>query len=45
MAMPVFWKRGFSDTSLQDLERATGVDKSGPLTGEPLGWKNVETIS
>jgi AcrR family transcriptional regulator len=28
-AMPVFWKRGFSDTSLQDLERATGVNKSG----------------
>jgi AcrR family transcriptional regulator len=28
-AMPIFWKRGFSDTSLQDLERATGVNKSG----------------
>ena len=28
-AMPVFWKRGFADTSLQDLERATGVNKSG----------------
>ena len=28
-AMPVFWTRGFSDTSLQDLERATGVNKSG----------------
>jgi TetR/AcrR family transcriptional regulator, copper-responsive repressor len=28
-AMPVFWKRGFSDTSLQELERATGVNKSG----------------
>jgi len=28
-AMPVFWKHGFSDTSLQDLERATGVNKSG----------------
>ena len=28
-ALPVFWKRGFSDTSLQDLERATGVNKSG----------------
>ena len=27
--MPVFWKHGFSDTSLQDLERATGVNKSG----------------
>jgi TetR/AcrR family transcriptional regulator, copper-responsive repressor len=31
-AMPVFWKRGFSDTSLQDLERATGVNKSGLYT-------------
>ena len=28
-AMPVFWKHGFSDTSLQKLERATGVNKSG----------------
>lgn len=28
-AMPVFWKHGFADTSLQDLERATGVNKSG----------------
>jgi AcrR family transcriptional regulator len=28
-AIPVFWKRGFSDTSVQDLERATGVNKSG----------------
>jgi TetR/AcrR family transcriptional regulator, copper-responsive repressor len=28
-AMPVFWTHGFSDTSLQDLERATGVNKSG----------------
>jgi AcrR family transcriptional regulator len=28
-ALPVFWKRGFSGTSLQDLERATGVNKSG----------------
>ena len=28
-AMPVFWKHGFSDTSLQDLEQATGVNKSG----------------
>jgi len=31
-AMSVFWKRGFSDTSLQDLERATGVNKSGLYT-------------
>ena len=28
-AMPVFWKHGFSDTTLQELERATGVNKSG----------------
>jgi TetR/AcrR family transcriptional regulator, copper-responsive repressor len=28
-AMPVFWKHGFADTTLQDLERATGVNKSG----------------
>src|SRR5271163_1198708 len=28
-ATPVFWKHGFSDTSLQELERATGVNKSG----------------
>src|ERR1700685_576049 len=28
-AMPVFWKHGYSDTSLQELERATGVNKSG----------------
>src|SRR5258708_8198950 len=31
-ALPVFWKHGFSDTSLQDLERATGVNKSGLYT-------------
>lgn len=28
-AIAVFWKKGFSDTSLQDLEKATGVNKSG----------------
>ena len=28
-ALPVFWKHGFGDTSLQDLEKATGVNKSG----------------
>jgi TetR/AcrR family transcriptional regulator, copper-responsive repressor len=28
-AMPIFWKHGFADTSLQDLEQATGVNKSG----------------
>jgi TetR/AcrR family transcriptional regulator, copper-responsive repressor len=31
-ALPVFWTHGFSDTSLQDLERATGVNKSGLYT-------------
>ena len=31
-AIPVFWKQGFADTSLQDLERATGVNKSGLYT-------------
>jgi len=31
-AMPVFWTHGFADTSLQDLERATGVNKSGLYT-------------
>lgn len=28
-AMALFWKRGFADTGLQDLEKATGVNKSG----------------
>src|SRR5260370_13800715 len=31
-AIPVFWKHGFADTSLQDLEKATGVNKSGLYT-------------
>ena len=30
--MPVFWKHGFADASLQELERATGVNKSGLYT-------------
>src|SRR6266852_3123717 len=41
-AMPVFWKHGFADTSVQELERATGVNKSGLYTKTPLGWKTVE---
>jgi len=68
-ALPVFWKHGFADASLQELEKATGVNKSGLysefsgkeelfleslrfyldrvaqhglLTGEPLGWGNIE---
>ena len=28
-ALPVFWQHGYAQTSLQDLERATGVNKSG----------------
>src|ERR1700692_947595 len=28
-ALPVFWRHGFADTSLQELEKATGVNKSG----------------
>jgi AcrR family transcriptional regulator len=31
-AISVFWKHGFAETSLQDLERATGVRKSGLYT-------------
>jgi AcrR family transcriptional regulator len=31
-AIPIFWNKGFADTSLQDLERATGVNKSGLYT-------------
>lgn len=27
--MPIFWTRGYADTSIHDLERATGVNKSG----------------
>jgi AcrR family transcriptional regulator len=28
-ALPVFWRRGFADASLHELEQATGVNKSG----------------
>lgn len=28
-AMQLFWKKGFADASLSDLEKATGVNKSG----------------
>jgi AcrR family transcriptional regulator len=28
-ALPVFWEHGFANTSLQELEKATGVNKSG----------------
>src|SRR6185436_17232107 len=32
MAIPVFWKQGFANTTVQDLEQATGVNKSGLYT-------------
>lgn len=28
-AVPLFWRKGFAETSLHDLEMATGVNKSG----------------
>ena len=28
-ALPVIWQHGFADTSLQALEEATGVNRSG----------------
>lgn len=28
-AIQVFWKKGYADTSMADLEKATGVNKSG----------------
>jgi len=28
-ALPVFWRRGFAEASLHELEQATGVNKSG----------------
>lgn len=28
-AIPLFWAKGFADTGLQELEQATGVNKSG----------------
>jgi TetR/AcrR family transcriptional regulator, copper-responsive repressor len=31
-ALPVFWQNGFAQTSVQDLESATGVNKSGLYT-------------
>src|SRR6202790_4063177 len=29
-ALPVFWRRGFAEASLHELEVATGAKKSGP---------------
>src|SRR5712664_1647232 len=31
-AIPVFWKHGFANTTVQDLEQATAVNKSGLYT-------------
>ena len=31
-AIGVFWEKGFAETSVQDLERTTGVNKSGLYT-------------
>jgi AcrR family transcriptional regulator len=39
-AISVFWQKGFAETSLQDLERETGVNKSGLYTE----FKNKEDI-
>ncbi len=39
-AISVFWEKGFAETTLQDLEQATGVNKSG-LYSE---FKNKEDI-
>lgn len=39
-AVSVFWEKGFAETTVQDLERATGVNKSG-LYSE---FKNKEDI-
>jgi hypothetical protein len=54
-AMPVFWKHGFSDTSLQDLERATGdpvgidqpflgIAADGPGISDPVALLDVGHI-
>ena len=39
-AIPLFWSKGFSETSLQDLEQATGVNKSG-LYSEFSGKEDI----
>lgn len=38
--LPLFWARGFADTGLQDIEKATGVNKSS-LYSE---FKNKEDL-
>ena len=42
-ALPVFWKHGFADASLQELEKATGVNKSG-LYAEFSGKEELPRI-
>jgi AcrR family transcriptional regulator len=39
-AIALFWEKGFSETTLQDLERVTGVNKSGLYTE----FRNKEDI-
>jgi TetR/AcrR family transcriptional regulator, copper-responsive repressor len=39
-AMPVFWRNGYAHTTVQDLEAATGVNKSG-LYGEFSGKEDL----
>lgn len=28
-ALPLFWEKGFANTGMQEIEKATGVNKSG----------------
>ena len=39
-ALPVFWQNGYAHTTVQDLEAATGVNKSG-LYGEFSGKEDL----
>src|SRR5258708_12255406 len=39
-AIPIFWEHGLAETSVQDLEQATGVRKSGLYTE----FKNKEDL-
>jgi TetR/AcrR family transcriptional regulator, copper-responsive repressor len=41
-ALPVFWERGYAGTTVQDLELATGVNKSG-LYSEFTGKEDLFT--
>ena len=46
-AMRVFWKHGFANATLQELERATGVNKSGLYTEfrdkDDFFWRAFDT--